>query len=59
MAWILTPSRGGTGRYIETATAVADTGFSQTGGVGLLFGLKNEVQFGHKRSVILTSFYSA
>ena len=38
--------------------SVADTGFSQTGGVSLLLGLKNEVQFGHKRTLILTGFYS-
>ena len=36
--------------------AVADTGISQTGGVGLLFGMKNEVYFGHKRTLILIGF---
>ena len=38
---------------------VADTGFSRTGGVGLLFGLKNKVHFGHKRSLVLIGFQGA
>ena len=37
----------------------ADTGFSRTGGVTLIFGLNNEVHYGHKRTLILTGFYSA
>ena len=36
--------------------SVADTGFSRTGGVDLLFKLNNEVHFGHKKILILTDF---
>ena len=35
---------------------VADTGFSRNGGVGPLFELKNEVHFGHKRTLIQIGF---
>ena len=45
--------------WIGLDITVADTGFSRTGGVGLLYGLNNEVQFGHKKTPILAGFYRA